>query len=139
MGKVIQMADWKSRKAKQDPLGRGKTYVYKPNQDLQAGYHDRVYEYEKERALVRTTTDEQEEVLSRIKALLKKSIESDQGIYQRPTVQGREAAAVASLGFHMRAINIAKEHGITIRRKGPGIAVPKIFEVIAFGQILIVK
>lgn len=139
MGKVIQMADWKSRKAKQDPLGRGKTYVYKPNQDLQAGYHDRVYEYEKERALVRTTTDEQEEALSRIKALLKKSIESDQGIYQRPTVQGREAAAVASLGFHMRAINIAKEHGITIRRKGPGIAVPKIFEVIAFGQILIVK
>jgi len=139
MGKVIQMADWKSRKAKQDPLGRGKTYVYKPNQDLQAGYHDRVYEYEKERALVRTTTDEQEEALSRIKALLKKSIESDEAIYQRPTVQGRESAAIASLSFHMQAVNVAKEHGITIRRRGPGIAVPKIFEVIAFGQILVVK
>lgn len=127
MGKVIQMADWKNRKAKPDPVGRGKTYTYNPSQDPRAGMG------------LRTTTDEQEEALKSIKDLLKQSIESDQGIYQRPTVQGREAAAVASLGFHMRAINIAKEHGITIRRKGPGIAVPKIFEVIAFGQILIVK
>lgn len=127
MGKVIQMTDWKNRKAKQDPVGRGKTYTYSPSQDPRAGME------------IRTTTDEQEEALKSIKDLLKQSIESDQGIYQRPTVQGREAAAVASLGFHMRAINIAKEHGITIRRKGPGVAVPKIFEVIAFGQILIVK
>lgn len=114
MGKVIQMADWKKRKVQPDPLGRGKTYVYNPSQDPRAGMG------------IRTTTDEQEEALKSIKDLLKQSIESDQGIYQRPTVQGREAAAVASLGFHMRAINIAKEHGITIRRKGPGVAVPKI-------------
>lgn len=140
MGKVIHMADWKKRKVKPDPVGRGKTYTYNPNQDPSASHHDTVYEYEKERRMsVRTTTDEQEEVLSRIKALLKKSIESDQAIYQRPTVQGRESAAVASLSFHMRAVDLAKNHGITIRRRGPGVAVPKIFEVIAFGQILVVK
>lgn len=127
MGKVIQMADWKNRKANPDPVGCGKTYTYSPSQDPRAGME------------IRTTTDEQEEALKSIKDLLKQSIDSDQGIYQRPTVQGREAAAVASLGFHMQAINIAKEHGITIRRMGPGVSVPKIFEVIVAGQILIVK
>lgn len=139
MGKVIQMADWKKRKVQPDPLGRGKTYVYKPNQDPQASHHDTVYEYEKERALVRTTTDEQEEAFKSVKALLVKSIQADQGIYNRSSVQGRETAAIDSLGFHMEALEVAKKHGLTVRRRETGLGVPKVFEVIGFGQILIVK
>lgn len=140
MGKVIHMTDWKKRKAKPDPVGRGKTYTYNPNQDPSASHHDTVYEYEKERRIsVRTTTDEQEEAFKSVKALLVKSIQADRGIYNRSTVQGRETAAIDSLGFHMEALEVAKKHGLTIRRRETGVGVPKVFEVIGFGQILIVK
>lgn len=127
MGKVIQMADWKNRKAKPDPLGRGKTYSYNPSQDPRAGQY------------IRTTTDEQEEAFKSVKTLLAKSIQADRGIYNRSTVQGRETAAIDSLGFHMEALEVAKKHGLTVRRRYTGVGVPKVFEVIGFGQILIVK
>lgn len=127
MGKVIQMADWKKQKAQPDPVGRGKTYTYNPSQDPRAGMY------------VRTTTDEQEEAFKSVKVLLVKSIQADRGIYNRATVQGREMAAIDSLGFHMEALEVAKKHGLTIRRRETGVGVPKVFEVIGFGQILIVK
>lgn len=127
MGKVIQMADWKKRKVQPDPLGRGKTYSYNPSQDPRAGME------------IRTTTDEQEEAFKSVKALLVKSIQADQGIYNRSSVQGRETAAIDSLGFHMEALEVAKKHGLTVRRRETGVGVPKVFEVIGFGQILIVK
>lgn len=127
MGKVIRIADWKKRKAQPDPLGRGKTYVYSPNQDPRAGMD------------VRTTTDEQEDALKRIKALLERSIQSDREVYQRPTVQGRETAAINSLDYHMQAVGIAKEYGLTIRRRETGVGAPKVFEVMGFGQILTVR
>ena len=119
MGKVIQMDGWRSRKVRHRLLA------------------DR-----EERAKIMATNPEyveQTAIFTRIKDLLKKSIERNSDIYRLPTVQEREGAAVSSLGFYMEAINYAKEHGVTIRRRDIDAGEPYSYEVIGFGQILHVR
>jgi len=119
MGKVIQMADWKNRKAKPDPLGRGKTFTYSPSID--------------------PDTPRQTEVFTHLRRILERSIEANKSISRLPTVQEREMAAVASLGFTMEAMGYAKEHGLEIRRRPTAVGESYIFEVVGYGQILVVK
>lgn len=119
MGKVIQMAGWRKNKVR----------------------HRLSVDREERLKIMATNPEyvEQTAIFARIKELLKKSLERNRDIYRLPTVQGREAAAVGSLEVYMEAINYAKEHGVTIRRCDLDARKPYSYEVIGFGQIVIVK
>ena len=97
MGKVIQMAEWKNRKAKPDPIGRGRTYPYNPEKD-------------------------KETVIKEISRMLIESAEANTSIRYLTTVHEREQAAIKSMELIMQASSYANKYGLKVERvpRNPG-------------------
>lgn len=91
MGEVVRMEDWRNRKSKQDPLGRGKKYIYKPVLG-------------------------QEVIVGHIANLLTQSQEATRSINGLRTVQEREQAAIKGMELIMEADSYAKANGFMIER-----------------------
>lgn len=109
MGDVVRMTDWKNRKAKPGPLGRGKTYKY----DLDKKHLS------------------QTEVIEQIGILLAKSIEYEQSVPYLPSVHDREQAVIRGMELREEANRYAQLNGLKIERSKDdnGISYFNIFEV----------
>jgi hypothetical protein len=99
MGEVVRMEDWRKRKPKQDPLGRGKAFIYNPKKE--------------------DPDEDKTAIVEQIAIYLTESVEADRSIRSLPTVIQREQAAIKALELRMKASKYAKEHGFRIERLDP--------------------
>lgn len=98
MGEVVQMADWRKRKPKQDPLGRGKTI-------------------DTWDAIPVRSEEDQTGVVEHIAYLLTQSMEVNQSIGRLGTVREREQAAIRAMELTMEADAYAKKNGFGFERR----------------------